>query len=349
MSKVRKFFKALGILIVPILLLAGAAAYYLHQQINVPNVRSLAEGKAHTVYIASNSSLDDVVTSFKEAKVLEDTESFLWTAGKMNLKKHIHPGKYEIKQGLNNRQLVRQLRSGKSQAVDVTVISQRTLERVAGAVGKQLEADSTEIINLLRDQQYIKDLGFDSVSIASLIVPDTYRFGWSTDAKGFLSRMKTEYDRFWNEERTAKAKKQGVSPYEAMILASIVESETNKKDEMARIAGVYLNRHRKGWKLEADPTVKFAMGNFALRRILLKHLEYDSPYNTYMYEGFPPGPICIPSKSAIKGVINAEQHKYMYFCARDDFSGYHNFARTLREHNVNARNYHKALKARGIR
>ena len=175
-------------------------------------------------------------------------------------------------------------------------------------------------------------------------MPNTYEFYWNTNAEKFVEKMKGEYDKFWNAERQDKAKSKGLSPIQVSTLASIVDKETNKTDEMARIAGVYLNRLRNGWLLQADPTLVFAVGDFGLKRVLNIHKEVESPYNTYKYRGLPPGPICIPSLAAINSVLYAENHNYYYFCAKDDFSGYHVFAKTLTEHNRNAERYQRALR-----
>jgi UPF0755 protein len=182
-----------------------------------------------------------------------------------------------------------------------------------------------------------------------MFIPNTYEFYWNTSAEKFVEKMAEEYKNFWNEDRKAKAEKMGLTQSEVSTLASIVEQETQKNDEKARIAGVYINRINIGMPLQADPTVVFAVGDFTIKRVLNSHLRIDSPYNTYLYAGLPPGPICIPSVSSIDGVLNYEKHNYLYFCAKEDFSGYSNFASTLSQHNVNAQKYHRALRKAGIR
>ncbi len=181
------------------------------------------------------------------------------------------------------------------------------------------------------------------------ILANTYKFRWTTNAAEFLERMDTEFNNFWNSSRLEKANNLNITPIDAVILASIVEKESNKKDEYGRIAGVYLNRLQQNWPLQADPTVKYALRQPELKRVLTIHTEVDSKYNTYKYPGLPPGPIGLPMTTTIDAVLNAEDHSYMYFCARDDFSGYHDFAKNLREHNKNARAYQRALNERGIR
>jgi UPF0755 protein len=214
---------------------------------------------------------------------------------------------------------------------------------LAGRIGDQIEADSSSIVAYLTDVTNLSHLGFNAKTIPALFLPNTYEFYWNTDAEKFVEKMKGEYDKYWNEERRNKARAIGLSPVQVSILASIVDKETNKTDEMPRIAGVYLNRLRSGWLLQADPTLVFAVGDFEMKRVLNIHKEVESPYNTYKYTGLPPGPICIPSLQSINAVLNAEKHKYYYFCAKEDFSGYHNFAKTLTEHNRNAARYQRAL------
>jgi len=213
----------------------------------------------------------------------------------------------------------------------------------------KLEVDSTELATILADPAYLDSTGFKKEALLSLFIPNTYQFKWSTSTKAFLKRMQKEYNKFWTPERKAKASAKKLSVQEVATLASIVDQETNQADEMDMVAGVYLNRLKKDWPLQADPTVKFALQDFGLRRILNKHLEYDSPYNTYKYPGLPPGPICIPSMQALNGVLDATDHKYMFFCAKPDGSGYHSFAQTLKEHNRNAKEYHKMLNKRKIK
>jgi peptidoglycan lytic transglycosylase G len=318
----------------------------LYKKINQANVKF--DGDEIVFYIPSGSSYNDLLNQIIELDILIDTSSFNWVAKKKNLQNRIIPGKYIIKNGLSNNQLVNLFRSGSEVEVKVVFNNIRTRELLAGRIAEQLELDSLSLLDLLYDETYIESLGFSSETIISLFIPNTYRFFWDTDAKGFVNRMKNEYDRFWNKNRLKKAEKVGLTPVEVMILASIVEEETKKNDEKERLAGVYLNRLRKGWRLQADPTVIFALGDFSVNRVLLKHLEIDSPYNTYKYKGLPPGPINIPSISSIDAVLNAEKHSYLYFCAKEDFSGYHYFSKTLKQHNVYADKYKRALNKRRI-
>ncbi|MFC2122030.1 endolytic transglycosylase MltG, partial [Bacteroidota bacterium] len=247
---------------------------------------------------------------------------------------------------LNNNNLVNLLRAGANVPLNVTFNNLRTKEQLAGRVSKLLETDSVSIINIINDSTFLEEQGFNEYTIPSLFIPNTYEFFWNTSAEQFLQRMIKEYNTFWTPERIRKAEESGFSRVDISIIASITECETLKNDEKPTIAGVYINRIKKGMKLQADPTVVFAVGDFTLRRVLNKHLRVDSPYNTYKYKGLPPGPIKIPSIASIDAVLNYQDHNYIFFCAREDFSGYHNFASTLTQHNRNSRAYHKALRER---
>ncbi len=334
--------KIAALLLLLLLIAGGIVGYYLYNRIYQPNV-SAKEGQAHELFIPTKANFSQIIDSLSSNNILKNTATFQWVAEKMNYPNKIYPGRYLINEGLNNRELVNLLRSGKQTPYDVVIHNVRTKDDFISLVSSKLEVDSTNLAELLSDSIYLAQKGFTPENVITIFISDTYRFNWNTDEKTFFERMLKEYRKFWNETRLNKAKKQELTAHEVINLASIVEEETAKHDEMPRVAGVYLNRLKKGWALQADPTVKFAVGDFALKRILNKHLAIDSPYNTYKYTGLPPGPIRIPSKKALESVLNPEEHKYMYFCAKEDFSGYHNFAKTLREHNLNAKRYHKAL------
>lgn len=231
----------------------------------------------------------------------------------------------------------------------IAVNNVRTPEQLARKLARQIDADSAAIMRALASKELAAEVGFDTLTLFSMFIPDTYEVWWTVSPEEFVRRMKREYDRFWTPERDALRARSGLSRLEVMTLASIVYEETRKTDEMPRIAGVYINRLRRGIPLQADPTVKYAMRDFGLRRILYRHLKYPSPYNTYINKGLPPSPICMPGKNAIDAVLNFEEHDYLFFCARPAFDGYHNFARTLREHNANARAYSAELNRRKIR
>jgi UPF0755 protein len=247
---------------------------------------------------------------------------------------------------MSNDKLINMLRLGEQFPVNVVFNNIRLKTEFAKKISLQLEADSAGIMQVLNDSSYQAGLGLDTETALTLFIPNTYEFFWNTDAMQFMERMRRENRIFWDGEREQKAEGIGMSKAEVVILASIVEKETNKNDEKATIAGVYLNRLKRGWLLQADPTLVYASGDFGLTRVLNVHKNIDSPYNTYKYGGLPPGPICIPSIASIDAVLNAEDHEYLFFCAKDDLSGYHVFARSITQHNRNARKYRRAIENR---
>ncbi len=270
-------------------------------------------------------------------------------AERIDLPTTYKPGHYLLRPGMNVIEIARMLKLGLQTPVRVTINNVRIPTQLAGKLARQIDADSTAILRALTSDSLARAVGFDSVTLFSMFIPDTYEFYWTVSPEEMVHRMKREYDRFWAEERDAKRKRSGLSRLEVMTLASIVYEETRKTDEMPRIAGVYINRLRKGIPLQADPTVKYAMQDFGLRRILYRHLKTPSPYNTYVNKGLPPSPICMPGRNAIDAVLDFERHDYIFFCARPTFDGYHNFARTLAEHNANARAYSAELNRRKIK
>jgi UPF0755 protein len=300
------------------------------------------------LYIPTGSNLDDVVAIIKAQRILNNTESFKWVASKMNFK-NIKPGKYKITKGLSNIELVRLLRSGKQEPIKLTFQNIRLKTDFAGYIGKNFEIDSLAFLNMLDSIDLVRQYGFDEETIFCMFIPNTYEMYWNTSKEKFFERMQKEYVKFWHTERIAQAKAIGLSPVQVSILASIVDQEALLNREMIRIAGVYMNRLNRGIKLEADPTVIFANGDFTVKRVLYKLLQKDSPYNTYKYSGLPPGPICMPSVAAIDAVLHFEKHNYIYFCAKEDFSGLHNFASNVTEHQMNARKFQQALNNRGIK
>ena len=334
----------LGILLV----FAAAFGFWLYKTAMSPNVQT-TERQDIDLYIPTGSDYQQLQTILGEAGFIVNEKSFNWLANKKELPANIHPGHYVVKNGMSNNALVNMLRGGLQTPVKVKFNNIRDIDQLAGRIASQIEADSASISAKLHDQQYINQLGFNKHTIPALFLPDTYEFYWNTDAEGFVVRMFQEYNKFWTEERKQQAQSKGLTPIQVSTLASIVNKETNMTDEMPRVAGVYINRLKSNWLLQADPTLIFAWNDYTIRRVLDRHKEIDSPYNTYKYIGLPPGPICIPSIAAIKAVLNAEDHHYFYFCAKEDFSGYHNFAKTLSEHNRNAARYQQALNQRGIK
>ena len=300
------------------------------------------------IYIPTGSDFGALTDTLMRADLLRSRKSFLVTARLKSFGKNVKPGSYVIEPGLSNNSLVNMLRSGLQTPVNVTFNNIRTLDELAGKIGRQIEADSASLASFFNDETNFSPDGFDRNSLISVFIPDTYHLYWSVDARGFYRRMLKEYRDFWNDERTALAASKGLTPAEASVLASIVDEEASKEDEKPRIAGLYINRLRLGMPLQADPTVKFAVNDFSLRRILNKHLEVDSPYNTYKYAGLPPGPIRCPSRSGLESVLNAEEHEYLFMVAKPDRSGYHHFSRTLAEHNRYAAVYRRELNRRRI-
>lgn len=295
------------------------------------------------VYIPTGSSFNDVVRILRQSKALKDEQLFI--RGAKNAKyTTIKSGKYRLVKGMRNRELIRILATGQQVPVKLTIAGNiRDIEKLSSIIAKQVEVDSVSMLAALSNTKIIDELGFTPQTVLSLFIPNTYEVYWNISAEGVMKRMKREYDAFWNDNRTQKLKDIGLTREEVIVVASIVNEETNKTDEMPRIAGVYINRVNKKMKLDADPTVKFAVGDFTLKRVLDKHTATDSPYNTYKYAGLPPGPICIPSIASIDAVLNYEKHDYFYFCAKDDFSGYHAFSRNLAQHNQYANAYRAAL------
>jgi len=324
--------------ILSVLIIFGVWGYQRYLAVFKVNVT-----KSGILYIHTGSGFQQVLDSLKRGGYLKDLNTFQWVAGRKNYVSRIQPGAYLVKRGWNNNQLIDLLRSGRQTPVKVTFNNIRFREDLAARLSRYLEADSTAFFNVLNSKEMAAGFGLTCESLPIVIIPNSYEIYWNTSPKEFLVRMKFEYDRFWNSSRRKKGVDLGLSPLQIVTIASIVQEESNKNDEKPIIAGVYINRIKKGWLLQADPTVKFALGDFQLKRVLTKYLSVDSPYNTYKYAGLPPGPINFPDIASVDAVLNAEHHNYMYFCAKEDFSGYHNFAQSLAEHNRNAAKYQAAL------
>ncbi|MGE4586910.1 MAG: endolytic transglycosylase MltG [Mangrovibacterium sp.] len=324
-------------------IVAGLRAYQLFTWVFEDNVRQTG-----SMIIPYEASFEQVLDSLRTKDLLKNEKAFIWVCRKKDYPAHIKPGRYVFEKGQITNAMVNMLKAGNQQAVTVTFNNLRYMEELAGKVARYLATDSLSLLNWLNDSVMIREMGFDFHSFHAMFIPNSYKMYWTTSPEQFTKRMKAEYERFWNRERKAKADSIGLSRVEVIILASIVQEETVREEEKPVVAGLYLNRIRENMLLQADPTIKYALGDFSLRRILTRQLETDSPYNTYKYAGLPPGPINFPEISSIEAILNARQHNYLYMCAREDFSGYHNFARTLREHNRNARLYQQALNARKI-
>jgi UPF0755 protein len=328
-----------------LLIIAGAGiAYYFYNQMFGVNLQL----KEDTVFsIPKNcQSIEHLAEFLQEEEIIKNKGSFTFTAKQMNYT--LKTGKYKIPSSIqNNRHLVRVLQ-GRQLAVRLTFHNFRIKQQLAGYVGRQIEADSLDIIELLEDANFLEQFGYTPESVMAVFIPNTYEVYWDCDAETFWTKMLKENKKFWNEERLDKAKDLELSPTEVYTLASIVESESQYKPERPKIAGVYLNRLRKEWALGADPTVIFAVGDFSIRRVLESHLLVESPYNTYKYAGLPPGPIYMSSINSIDAVLNAETHKYMFFCAKPPEAGQapnvHAFAVTHRAHINNAKRYQRWIR-----
>ncbi|MEE4177148.1 MAG: endolytic transglycosylase MltG [Bacteroides sp.] len=342
-SRIIKLLALAGALLLVVGLVAGYMAYVAILKPNVHTDRPFTY-----LYIPTGSTFEDVKGILLSEEMIQNEKTFEWVAEKKNYPNRVLPGRYKIFNDMGNNELVNLLRSGAQEPVNVTFNNIRTREQLAGVISSYLEADSLSILELLNDEAVMQEYGLNRETAMLLFIPDTYEFFWNTSARQLLDRMHREYDAFWNTRRRRQAERIGMSPVEVGIMASIVRQETSKPDEMQRIAGVYVNRIQRNIPLQADPTIVFAVGDFSLNRVLHRHLEIDSPYNTYKNTGLPPGPISLPEPHIIDAVLNFEDHEYVFFCARDDFSGYHAFAKTYAEHLANARRYQRALNERRI-
>lgn len=301
------------------------------------------------IYIGKDKSFTDLCRQLQDSADCSRIGSFKQLAGMLKYQANIRTGRYAVSPGMSNLQLLNDLRRGHQVATRLTFNNIRFKEDLAERLDEQLMLDKDELLSLLNDSAYCDSLGFTTETITSLFIPNTYEVYWNIPADKLMQRMKREYIAFWTDARLEKAKAIGLTPAEVATLASIVEEETAASDEYPIVAGLYLNRFHRGIPLQADPTVKFAVGDFTLQRILFEHLEVDSPYNTYKHAGLPPGPLRIPTIKGMDSVLNYMKHNYLYMCAKEDFSGRHNFAATLAEHNRNANRYRAELNRRKIR
>lgn len=348
MKKFRKYILA----VLFIGLLAGAwFGYQFYQKTYNANV-IVKEGGETFIYIKTGSSLETITDELVSAGYLKDKETFLWLAHKKNYKgKNVVPGKYKIEDGWSNNDLINCLRAGNGRVmVKVTFNNVRTIEQLAGKVGRNIETDSATLLAVLTDDKIIDKYGFNRHTFLTMFIPNSYEFTWNTSADEFLTRMADEYKKFWNDNRKKKANDLGLTQSKVSILASIVQAEqTVHADERPTIAGLYINRLKKGMLLQSDPTVVYGIGDFSIRRVLNKHLEHESPYNTYRHRGLPPGPINLPDISSIDAVLNYKKSEYIYMCAKPGYAGYHNFAKDEAGHNKNAREYRAWLDKEGIK
>lgn len=339
------------ILVIALLGLVAMAfiSYKIYDLVFAPNTKFDEDQVA--IFIGSDDEYADVRKQLDT--LLKNIEEFDMVAQKKGYASNIRAGKYILRNGMNNNEIVNALRRG-NVPVSVTYNNQERLEDLAGRISRQIEADSVSLLKAMKDTAFLQDNDLDLQNALGMYIPNKYEFFWNTSAEGFRERMLTEYKRFWNEERLAKAEAIGLTPQEVTVIASIVQKETAKVSERPKVAGVYMNRINNGWKLDADPTVIYAIKNknqnfdTIIKRVLYKDLTLDSPYNTYLYGGLPPGPIFMPDISSIDAVLNYEKHDYFFFVADVENFGYHKFAETLAQHNRNKQEYVRWINQQSI-
>jgi UPF0755 protein len=322
-----------------LLLLAAGAWIFLGP------ATGFSENSKYLYIYTSKADKASVMESVSKEKIVSMPWAFEWLASRLSYWKKIKPGRYEIKKGDNLLGIVRKLRNGRQSAVKLVINKIRTREELAGILGRNFECDSISVYSFLSNNDSLKRFGLDSNTAITAVIPNTYLIFWNTSAGKLFRRFYSEQEKFWNSDRLAKAKQKGLSKEEIYTLASIVEEETIKAQDKPLIASVYINRMKKGMNLGADPTIKFALKDFTLKRILSGHITRteDNPFNTYKHKGLPPGPICTPSAATIDAVLDAPATNYLFFCARPDFSGLHAFAASDKEHLQNATKYHRFL------
>lgn len=336
----------LGVVLV-LMILAGAGGWWFYRVYNKPSIH--LEGKdSEYFYIRTGTTMQELVNLLIDEKLVSDTASFTLIA-KLKKFETPKPGRYRIQDGMSNRELVNLLRSGNQDPVQFTFNNIRTKEQLASRVGGKLEADSARFLFLLNDPGFLSKYGLTEQTIMTLFIPNTYELYWNTSEEQFFDRMAQEYKKYWTDERKAKAAALNLTQSEVSILASIVESEQSRyAEERPAIAGLYINRIRKGIALQSDPTVIFALGDFSIQRVLNDDLKYESPYNTYLHTGLPPGPIRIPESASLDAVLNYQKSDYIYMCAEYG-TGKHKFTSDYDQHLRNARAYQKALNAASIK
>lgn len=338
----RKFILAMVIILIIALGFTGLNYYLKYFSPNVTD-------KQEYLYIHTGAGFNDVYKTIKDEGMVKDTATFYSAAANMNYTNRVKPGRYHLKAGMNNRRLINMLASGSQEPVTVSFHNLRLKEQFAGFVSKKIEPDSVSILRLLDSTSFLQAYGFTPDNVYTMFLPNSYQMYWNTSPEKFFKRMYANYDKFWTPERRRKAAAINLSPIQVSILASIVDAEALHDDEMPTIAGLYLNRLNKGMKLESDPTVIFAENDFTIKRVLNKYLSINSPYNTYLHTGLPPGPIMMPSVNAVNDVLDYQKTDYIYMCAKADFSGNHAFATNVADHQANARKFHDALNERNIK
>ncbi|WP_420573736.1 endolytic transglycosylase MltG [Kordia sp.] len=344
-----KSLKIIGFIIL-IVAIVGGIYIYPKASMYFYGKKTASITKETTFYVPSRTSLKEVLLNLQGAGIIDSESEFREYAAFRNLKEEtLEGGKYIFPKNVTYSKIVEDLRQGNGEKeAQVTFNNARTKKELAEKIALTVELSAEDILTLVTDEKFTSKYGFTPTTINTMFIPNTYNVYWDITAEDLISKLAKEYKRFWTPTRKAKAKALNMSQTEVSTLASIVVCETIKMDEAPKIAGVYVNRLKRGIPLDADPTLKWVLGDFEIKRILNKDKELDSPYNTYKNRGLPPGPIYIPSVQYIDAVLNYEKHDYIFFCAKEDFSGYSNFAKTNRQHEINARKYHKALNERKI-
>jgi UPF0755 protein len=334
--------KRFKIFILVFSLITAMFSYYAWQVVKTPNF-NVETGKSFELFIPKNATFQTVLDTLKKHDLVRDQLSFRFLTKVLKYQDKVKPGRYLIYPSSGNWEVVRKLRNGRQDALKLVINNWRLKEDIAGKLSKTLPFDSVYIYSMLDSNQFVKQFSFNKETVSSIFLPNTYEILWTSSFQDFMSKMNKEYLKFWNKERRNKANTLNLNPIDVSILASIVEGESKKSDEQARIAGVYWNRLQLKMPLQADPTIVFAWKDFTIKRVTSKFTVIDSPYNTYRLAGLPPGPISIPSTSVIDKVLSLEKHSFLYFCAKEDFSGYHTFAVSYPEHLKNAASYQQAL------
>jgi len=311
--------------------------------------KPVSECPDYRIFIRPDDTADSVLLSIIQSDPLAKTKALKFILDRRDYDSHIRTGCYTVKSGALPKQVADMLTGGMQTPVRLTINSTRTVGQMARAIAGQVMIDSASIVNRLSDPVFLDSIGYTPANVYCMIIPNTYEVYWNISADALISRLVRERDRFWNRERQDKAGSIGLTPQQVTTLASIIEEETAKNDELPIVAGLYMNRLHRNMPLQADPTVVFALGGERPKRVLKVHLEVDSPYNTYKYPGLPPAPIRFVSTRSIDAVLNYSKHNYLYMCAKEDFSGYHNFTSSLSQHNANAARYQRALSKAGIR
>jgi len=334
------------IVVVAFSTLLSSFAFYAYQVVYASNLN--VEKEDSLFYIPTGSNFQDVQKLVKEQEVVGNLIAFSFLAKLMDYDKAIKPGRYRIKKDMTNLEAIRMLRAGEQVPIRISFQAAKKVPDLAKNIAENIEMTETEVKKHLTDSLRMVKYGFTPETYISMFIPNTYEVYWTVNGEELMDRLKKEFDNFWTPERRAKADSLDMTLVEVSTLAAIVQAETAQSDEKPRVAGVYMNRLSKGIPLQADPTLIFAANDFTIKRVLNQHKEIDSPYNTYKYAGLPPGPIRMPNITSLDAVLNYEQNSYIYFCAKEDFSGYHNFATSYTQHLKNARKYQRALNARKI-